>query len=149
MCLQNLYFYLLLPLPAWHRFSCSCNISNISLVKKDKRSTTSVIFCLICCNLRIAYFVWPDWHRPLFIVWMKLLSLSAQADESTVACGHAMRKVCWGLYHWCRTKPPIHLPLLLPVTREQNPKILKLPHLWQEPISQTERAIHQGNKSLS
>ncbi len=63
MSAEPLYFFLLLSLPGRHRFSWSCNISNVSVAKNDKRKEVqplnlpllSVVHSAAICALYITY----------------------------------------------------------------------------------------------
>ncbi len=98
-CLQNLYFCLLLSLPGWHRLRCSCNISNISLAKNNKRKVVLplnfsfyILFILLQSSQRISHMA--KWAQT-FVFNMNKTTFPVYT--SAQVRGHAMRKVCPGL----------------------------------------------------
>ncbi len=79
-CLHNLCFFLLLSLPG---FSYSCKVSNVSLVKNDKRKEVqpleillSFVYSAAICALHVNY---GQTGADLCLVWMNPLAQSTWA----------------------------------------------------------------------
>ncbi len=104
---------------AWHRFSCSCNISDVSLAKNDTRHEVQPLkllwylsFILLHSTHCISHLARPVWAFAL--VWMKPLSWSTNtqcghyvreliSDVFTVQCADVWNKVCSNI------QPPLHI----------------------------------------
>ncbi len=113
-CLQNLYFFLVLSLPGWNGFSCSCNIISISLAKNGKKGKVQPLklLLLLFILLQSAHCISPMARlvRTFVLFLVRAFSLCC--------CSH-----CWLIPmvpRRCSTSPLFHRFTVLPACCEMH-----------------------------